>query len=164
MASQPSAVKPELIKFGVFCVDVRKGELRKFDKPIKLQPQPFRLLLLLLSRPGELVGREDVRQEIWGKDTYVDFERGLNHCIRQIRAVLGDDAASARYIETVPRSGYRFIAPVTRSAAPAPLRVVSKAEAGNEVSPELTADGLRIGTTRTRYAIAGTPTQRPAVR
>src|SRR5438874_80603 len=116
MASQPSAVKPELIKFGVFCVDVRKGELRKFDKPIKLQPQPFRLLLLLLGRPGELVSREDVRQEIWGKDTYVDFERGLNHCIRQIRAVLGDDAASARYIETVPRSGYRFIAPVTRPA------------------------------------------------
>jgi TolB-like protein/DNA-binding winged helix-turn-helix (wHTH) protein len=116
MSSQPSAVKSELINFGVFCVDLRKGELRKFDRPIKLQPQPFRLLLLLLNRSGELVTREEIRQEIWGKDTYVDFERGLNHCVRQIRAALGDDANTSRYIETVPRSGYRFIAPITRSA------------------------------------------------
>ena len=115
MASHPSAVKSELINFGVFCVDLRKGELRKFDKPIKLQPQPFRLLLLLLNRPGELVTRDQIREEVWGKDTYVDFERGLNHCIRQIRAALGDDASTSRYIETVPKSGYRFIAPVTRS-------------------------------------------------
>ena len=115
MASHPSAVKSELISFGVFCVDLRKGELRKFDRAIKLQPQPFRLLLLLLSRAGELVSREEIREEVWGKDTYVDFERGLNHCIRQIRAVLGDDASTSRYIETVPKSGYRFVAPVTRS-------------------------------------------------
>ena len=123
MASHPSTVRTEIIAFGVFCVDLRKGELRKFDRPIKLQPQPFRLLLLLLNRSGELVTREEIRQEIWGRDTYVDFERGLNHCVRQIRAALGDDASTSRYIETVPRSGYRFIAPVTRTALPASSQV-----------------------------------------
>ena len=75
MASQPSTVKTDFIKFGVFCVDLRKGELRKFDTPVKVQPQPFRLLLLLLNRSGELVTREEIRQEIWGRETYVDFAR-----------------------------------------------------------------------------------------
>lgn len=108
----PTNVNSALISFGVFQLDVARNELRKFDIPVRLQPQPFKLLVLLASRHGEVVTREEIQEEIWGKDTFVDFDRGLNHCVRQIRAVLDDDANAPRYIETLPRTGYRFIAPV----------------------------------------------------
>src|SRR4051794_39445978 len=79
---------------------------------VRVAPQPFKLLVLLTSRPGELVSRDEIREAIWGKETYVDFDQGLNVCIRQIRAALSDDAATPRYVETLPRRGYRFIAQV----------------------------------------------------
>src|SRR4051794_13694934 len=79
---------------------------------VRVAPQPFKLLLLLTSRPGELVTREEIREAIWGKETHVDFDQGLNVCVRQIRAAISDDAATPRYVETLPRRGYRFIASV----------------------------------------------------
>ena len=99
--------------FGVFHLDAQNGELKRFGTALRLSPQPFRLLVLLASRHGEVVTREEIQQTLWGSETFVDFESGLNHCIRQIRAVLSDDASAPSYIETVPRIGYRFIAPVS---------------------------------------------------
>lgn len=123
-----------VITFGVFRLDVARGELKRFDTLLRLAPQPFKLLALLVSRPGEIVTREEIQQQLWGTEIYVDFERGLNHCIRQIRAVLGDDPGAPTYIETVPRSGYRFVAPVTVVSAPAqadPLHALSQPTDGN---------------------------------
>jgi DNA-binding winged helix-turn-helix (wHTH) protein len=102
---------PSRVRFGLFQFDPATGELSREGTPIRLQPQPARVLALLLERPGELVSREDLRRHVWGNETFVDFERGLNFCIAQIRSALGDSADSPRYVETVPKRGYRFIAP-----------------------------------------------------
>jgi TolB-like protein/DNA-binding winged helix-turn-helix (wHTH) protein len=110
---------PEVIRFGVFEADTRTGELRKHGLRIKLQEQPFQVLSLLLSRPGVLVTREELRLDLWPADTFVDFEHGLNKAINKLREALGDDPERPRYIETLPRRGYRFIAPV-ESAKPLP--------------------------------------------
>jgi DNA-binding winged helix-turn-helix (wHTH) protein/TolB-like protein len=99
-------------RFGLFDFDSRTGELRRNGDVIRLQPQPARVLALLLLRPGEVVLRDDFRRELWGEDTFVDFERGLNFCILQVRIALGDSSDNPRFIQTVPRRGYRFIAPV----------------------------------------------------
>jgi TolB-like protein/tetratricopeptide (TPR) repeat protein len=92
-----------------FELDLGSAELREGGVRVKLQPQPCRILALLASRPGQLVTREEIRREIWGDDTYVDFEKGINSCIRLIRAALRDDAQNPRYIETLSRRGYRFM-------------------------------------------------------
>ena len=102
-----------ILRFGVFEVDVRAGEVRKHGARIKLQEQPFHVLTVLLQRPGELVTREELRSENWPADTFVDFDNGLNTAINKLREALGDSADSPRFIETLPRRGYRFIAPVT---------------------------------------------------
>src|SRR5439155_19385553 len=86
-------------------------QLLEGDREVHLQEQPMRLLMLLLERPGELHTREDLRQRLWPKDTFVEFDDGLNTAIQKIRQVLGDDARNPRFVETVPRQGYRFIAP-----------------------------------------------------
>lgn len=101
-----------MIRFGAFEVDLRSGELRKYGLRIKLQDQPFQVLALLLERPGEVVSREDLRQKLWAADTFVDFDVGLNSAVKRLRDALGDTAEKPRYIETVPRRGYRFIASV----------------------------------------------------
>jgi Tol biopolymer transport system component/DNA-binding winged helix-turn-helix (wHTH) protein len=103
---------PGLIRFGPFALDPTSRELRKRGSLVKLQPQQFAVLLLLTERAGQIVSREEIHQHIWGNDTFVDFERGINFSINQIRAALGDDADKPRYIETVPRRGYRFIAAI----------------------------------------------------
>jgi TolB-like protein/DNA-binding winged helix-turn-helix (wHTH) protein len=108
-----------VLGFGVFELDCRAGELRKSGVLVHLAPQPFKVLSLLASHPGRVVTREDIRQQVWGDETYVDFEHGLNHCVTQIRAVLGDDAEAPRYIETLPRRGYRFIYRVTTASVAA---------------------------------------------
>ncbi|MGH9450841.1 MAG: winged helix-turn-helix domain-containing tetratricopeptide repeat protein [Terriglobia bacterium] len=100
------------IHFDVFELDLKDGELRKECLAVKLAPQPFKILALLASRQGQIVAREEIQRVIWGDETFVDFDVGLNQCIRQIRAVLGDDAQNPRFIETLSRRGYRFIAPV----------------------------------------------------
>src|SRR2546428_4069440 len=109
--------EPSLLRFGVFDVDPESGEPRKAGVDINLPPQPAKVLVLLATRAGQLVAREELRQQVWGKETFVDFEHGLNSCIKQIRAALDDHPESPRYIETRPRRGYRFIAPVQEAAA-----------------------------------------------
>src|SRR5215470_10322506 len=100
-------------RFGVFELDVSRGELLRDGQAVRLQPQPYRALEKLVERAGELVTREELRQHLWPEDIHVDFEQGLNYCVRQLRAALVDDAARPLYIETVPKRGYRFLAPVT---------------------------------------------------
>jgi DNA-binding winged helix-turn-helix (wHTH) protein len=100
------------VRFGAFELDVRSGELRKSGVRVALQEQPFKILTRLLTRPGDLVTREQLRQELWPSETFVDFEHGLNAAIKRLRDALGDSAESPRFIETVPRRGYRFIASV----------------------------------------------------
>jgi TolB-like protein/DNA-binding winged helix-turn-helix (wHTH) protein/Tfp pilus assembly protein PilF len=103
---------PGRVRFGVFELDLRTGELWKRGLRIRLQEQPFQVLAMLLEKPRELVTREDLRQRLWTADTFVDFDHGLNKAINKIRGALGDSAASPRFIETVARRGYRFIADV----------------------------------------------------
>jgi DNA-binding winged helix-turn-helix (wHTH) protein/TolB-like protein len=102
----------ERLSFGLFEFDPESGVLTRQGTPVRLQPQPARVLAMLASHAGEVVSREALRQEIWADGTFVDFERGLNFCIAQIRSALGDSADTPRFIETLPRRGYRFIAPV----------------------------------------------------
>jgi TolB-like protein len=96
---------------------VTTGELRKSGDLVKLPPQPARVPALLVRNRGRRVTRDDIRGEVWRTDTFVDFEQGLNYCIKQIRAALGDDARAPKYIETLQRRGYRFLAPVERDSA-----------------------------------------------
>jgi len=103
---------PEILRFGVFEADLRAGELRKQGKRIKLQDQPFQVLTVLLQRPADVVTREELRRQIWPQDTFVDFDNSLNTAINKLREALGDSADSPRFIETLPRRGYRFVAPV----------------------------------------------------
>jgi DNA-binding winged helix-turn-helix (wHTH) protein len=136
----PVSVPPDrsgewsVLRFGIFELDLRSGELRKGGVLVKLQQQPFKVLALLVSRPGDIVTREELRSQIWGGDTFVDFDQGLNFCIKQIRAALGDQADTPRYVETLPRRGYRFIAPLERrdptpppEASPGPHEALSLA-------------------------------------
>jgi TolB-like protein/Tfp pilus assembly protein PilF len=101
-----------ILRFGLYEVDLRAGELRKGGIKVRLQEQPFQVLALLMRQPGELVTREDIQQEIWGGDTFVDFDHGLNKAISKLREALCDSSTEPRYIETVARRGYRFLAPV----------------------------------------------------
>lgn len=107
-----SQASPRVIRFGVFELDIAAGELRRDGLKVRLQNQPVRVLTLLLKRAGEVVPRDDFREEIWPADTFVDFDRGLSTAINKIREALGDSADNPRFVETVPRRGYRFIAPV----------------------------------------------------
>jgi len=101
------------LTFDVFTADPSLGRLLKGGIPVKLAPQPFKVLLLLIERRGGIVSREEIREHLWGNSTFVDFERGINFSINQIRTVLCDDVERPRYIETLPKIGYRFIAEVT---------------------------------------------------
>jgi TolB-like protein/Tfp pilus assembly protein PilF len=109
-----SSTTERVVRFGVFEFETNKGVLRKGGKAVPLQPQPAKILAFLLSRPTQIVTREELRQEIWGRNTFVDFEHNLNFGVRQIRAALHDRADRPRFIETLPRRGYRFIAPIER--------------------------------------------------
>lgn len=104
------------VKFGVFEANLRTGELRKHGVKVKLQGQPFQVLAMLLERPGDVVTREELRDSLWSADTFVDFEHGLNSAIKRLRDALGDSADQPRYVETLARRGYRFIAPVQEAA------------------------------------------------
>jgi eukaryotic-like serine/threonine-protein kinase len=105
------AIVPSTSRFGVFEVDLRAGELRKHGIRIRLQEQPFHILALLLEHPGELVTREELREKLWSADTFVDFDRNLNKAMNKLRLALADSAENPRFIETLHRRGYRFIAP-----------------------------------------------------
>jgi Tol biopolymer transport system component/DNA-binding winged helix-turn-helix (wHTH) protein len=130
-ASQSSTTPPAegVFRFGQFEVDTRSGELRRGGIKVKLSGQPFDVLLALLEKPGQVVTREELHDKLWSQDTFVDFEQGLNKAINKVREALGDDADNPRYIETLPRRGYRFLAPVITptsigTAAPAEIRPV----------------------------------------
>ena len=99
-------------RFGLFEVDSRTGELRKQGRQLKLRGRPFDILLLLLARGGDVITRDELRQQLWQADTFVDFDHGLNSAINRLREALGDSAENPRFIETLPKRGYRFIAPI----------------------------------------------------
>ena len=107
-----------IARFGIFELDLAAGELRKNGARLRLQEQPFQVLAALVERPGDVVTREDLRQKLWPSDTFVDFDHSLNTAINKVREVLGDSASSPRYIETLARRGYRFLAPVERENPP----------------------------------------------
>jgi eukaryotic-like serine/threonine-protein kinase len=158
------------IRFGVFELDSESGELRKSGVLIHLRPQPAKILVLLAGRPGQLVTREEIRQHVWGDGTLVDSEQGLNHCIQHIRAALGDDAEVARYIQTLPQRGYRFIAPVDghlafvpsaaaegRSGDGGPEAVGERLRTQPSLGPQGTADpGIEVGESVVQPAAGGT--------
>jgi Tol biopolymer transport system component/DNA-binding winged helix-turn-helix (wHTH) protein len=112
-------VAPSVVRFADFEVDVRVGELRKHGRRLRLQDQPLRILAMLLERPGELVTREEMRLSLWPVDTFVDFDHGLNSAVARLRERLNDSAEAPRFVETVPRKGYRFIGQV-KEPEPAP--------------------------------------------
>lgn len=109
------------IRFGVFQVDLERVELRKFDMPVRIQEKPFRLLAVLLERPGEIVSREELRERLWPADTFVEFDDGLNAAVKKLRGALNDVADRPHFIETVPKRGYRFVAPLLRGEDPGSL-------------------------------------------
>ena len=130
----PEATAPVRLRFGVFEVDLRAGELRKHGVRLRLQEQPFQVLAMLLERPGETVTREELRNRLWTAETFVDFDHGVNKAVNRIRDALGDSATSPRFVETVARRGYRFIADVTIVEGAPPAGVEAKAD--NLLRPE----------------------------
>jgi Tol biopolymer transport system component/DNA-binding winged helix-turn-helix (wHTH) protein len=141
--SSPAHPSP-VLRFGAFELDATRRELRKGGVLLKMHPQPFRVLLMLAERPGQIVTREEIRRSLWGDNTFVDFERGINFCVNQIRAALGDDADKPRFVETLPRHGYRFVASA-ESSAPRRLREALKQSAPSGRVYELPEDRERIG-------------------
>jgi TolB-like protein/DNA-binding winged helix-turn-helix (wHTH) protein/Tfp pilus assembly protein PilF len=147
-----NASEEAVIRFDSFEMELKSGELRRDGALIKLQPQPFKVLALLAAQAGQVVTREEIQREIWGDETFVDYEQGVNFCIKRIRAALGDDAQAPRFIETLPRRGYRFIAQVERKewnssredglAEPPPCAVISP--------PETVPDPSTVSTPRIR--------------
>ena len=110
------SISRTLYRFGQFELDLDAEECRRNGRRVKLQPQPFKLLVLLIRRAGHLVTRDDIRAELWTEGTFVDFDQAVNFAIKQIRDAMSDSAERPLYIETVPRRGYRFIAPVDKGA------------------------------------------------
>jgi TolB-like protein/DNA-binding winged helix-turn-helix (wHTH) protein len=130
-------------RFASFEFDPRTGELWRGGRRVRLQRQPSRLLELLVARSGELVTREEIREALWGGDTYVDFDRSLNFCVGKLRSALRDNAAAPAYVETVPTRGYRFIAPVEEvQPAAADVRVLET------TPPPVAADAARRASLR----------------
>lgn len=123
-----------LIRFGLYEAKVESGELFKNGRKMRLQEQPYQVLVALLERQGEVVTREELRQRLWPSDTFVDFEHSLNTAINKVRDALGDTALNPRFVETLPRRGYRFIAPV---------QVVGTAAAENEAGDAVTGQVLK---------------------
>ena len=108
---------PRVLRFGIFEIDSEAEQLLKNGRVVRLQPKPFKLLCLLAGHAGKLVTRDDIQKALWNADTFVDFEQGVNFAIKQVREALGEDADRPLYIQTVPKRGYRFVAPVDRGPA-----------------------------------------------
>jgi len=134
----PQEGKSQVLRFGVFEANILARELRKHGTHVRLRGQPFCILSMLLERPGEVVTRDEMRQKLWSADTFVDFEHSLNSAIKKLRAVLGDSPDNSRYIETIPRVGYRFVAPVQEVPLPglsAPEVSASSTESQTQAAP-----------------------------
>src|ERR1700678_3120437 len=108
----------DVIRFGLFELDLKAGHLSRNGTKLRLPQQPLQLLAILLERPGEVITREELQQRLWSSDVFVDFDHGLNKSVQKLRDALGDSANSPRYIQTIPRVGYRFIAPVRNGTRP----------------------------------------------
>jgi TolB-like protein/DNA-binding winged helix-turn-helix (wHTH) protein len=119
---------PGRLRFGPFTFDPASGELWHDGRRVPLQRQPSRLLALLTERAGEVVSRDEIRQALWGNDTYVDFERSLNFCVGKLRSALGDNATAPRYVETIPTRGYRFMAAAKHTEYPEHAEYAEHAE------------------------------------
>jgi TolB-like protein len=126
-AGRRAATAATIRRFESFALDVRSRELRIGDRSVMLQAQPFELLRVLLDRAGDVVEREDLRRRLWPDGTFVDYEHGLNAAIKRLRNILGDDAVNPRFIETIPRRGYRFIAPAFGGVSHRPIRAETHA-------------------------------------
>jgi DNA-binding winged helix-turn-helix (wHTH) protein len=158
MPSSPSA---RLLRFGVFELDLEAGELRKNGVRLRLQEQPLQVLIALLENAGRVVTREELRQRIWPADTFVDFDHSLNTAVNKIREVLGDSASSPRFVETLARRGYRFIAPVNgveAAASPVPDAQLSGAATASPavepaLHPQLHVPVPHRGLVRTLFAL-----------
>ena len=146
-----------IVRFGVFELDSSAGELRKSGTKLRLQEQPFQLLVFLLERAGQVVTREELRQKLWPSDTFVDFDHSLNTAVNKVREALGDSASSPRFVETLARRGYRFIAPVQKDSEPdrqdAKRRISSGSQPSVSLHPELEVPIPRRGTTRALFAL-----------
>jgi DNA-binding winged helix-turn-helix (wHTH) protein len=141
-AMHDSTVPPRHVNFGPFELDVRSGELRKGSTRLKVPDQSIEILKALIEHPGELVTREQLRERLWLANTFVDFEHGLNAAIRRLREALGDSAEAPKYIETLPRRGYRFIGsvegvPVLVAVPEASVPIESTASVARTTSPSL---------------------------
>jgi TolB-like protein/DNA-binding winged helix-turn-helix (wHTH) protein/Tfp pilus assembly protein PilF len=145
----PQETKSPVLRFGVFEANILARELRKHGTLIRLRGQPFQILALLLEKPGEVVTRDEMQQKLWPADTFVDFEHSLNTAIKKLRAVLGDSSDNSRYIETLPREGYRFVAPVEELPPPGPA-----ASKVSETPPEAPAAPL-VSQSRWLRLVAG---------
>lgn len=141
---------PNTVRFGIFEVDLRAGELRKRGTKIRLQEKPFQVLAMLLEKPGEVVRREELQNRLW-PDTIVEFEHNLNAAVKRLREALGDPADSPRFVETLPRRGYRFIAPIegqrivthrTGQTAEASIAVLPFADMSPQKDQEYFCDGM----------------------
>src|ERR1700690_549196 len=131
--AQP-ATNRRSVQFGLFELDLDARELRKSGVRIKLQEQPFQILSLLLERPGSIITREELQKKLWPGDTFVDFDLSLNSAVKKLRQALNDNSENPRFVETLYRRGYRFIAPVNGASDPAPLRPVESESAEPAVS------------------------------
>src|SRR5215471_12864144 len=140
-----------VVRFGVFELDRQAGELRKSGLRLRLQGQPFQVLTLLLGRAGEVVTREQLQQQLWPSDTFVDFEHSLNTAIKELRAVLNDSATEPRYIETIPRLGYRFIFPLEQGAPEVASTSVVAVEPKAVASPAVPATHATAAPNRPRF-------------
>ena len=121
-----SAAKSNIIQFGLFELDLQARELRKSGIRIKLQEQPLQILSMLLERPGEIVTREELQKRLWPGDTFVDFDLSLNSAVKKLRQALNDDSENPRFIETLYRRGYRFIAPISTASRERDLPAADK--------------------------------------
>lgn len=144
-ASKQPAVSPKLVRFGIYQVDVRTSELWKQGRKIKLQEQPCRILAILLEQRGEVVTREELRKRLWSDDTFVDFDHSLNTAIMRLREALNDSSDNPRFIETLPRHGYRFIASIEELDGSAPEGAEeSRSSATREVASQASEPGPAI--------------------
>jgi len=134
VSDSASPTRSRIIRFSAFEVNLHSGELRKQGQPVKLQEQPFQVLIALLQRPGELVTREELRTNLWPADTFVDFDHSLNAAVKRLRDALGDSADAPVFVETLARRGYRFIAPIDSPIAPSEVVITVAPEVRKTLS------------------------------
>jgi DNA-binding winged helix-turn-helix (wHTH) protein len=142
MASSP--LSDEIVRFGEYEANLRSRELRRDGVSVRLPDQSFQVLVMLLERPGELVDREEIQKRLWSDDTFVDFDHGLNNVVKRLRDALGDSAESPRFVETLPRRGYRFISPVEWTVASRSNAVTREPEFAAPPEPAQAAPGVPL--------------------